>query len=86
MSVYTVSKIVLSYATEMETTPFRQITTPYRKPFSSPCWTLASPEATFRQIPETEILGTYNAAMDEVARNIPRKGQPLPSQLGNGLV
>ena len=30
---------------------------------------------------ETEILGTYNAAMDEVARNIPRKRQPLPSQL-----
>ena len=86
MSVYTVSKIVLSYATEMETTPFRHISTPNRKPFSSPCWTLASPEANFRQIPETEILGTYNAAMDEVARNIPRKRQALPSQLGNGLV
>ena len=51
MSVYTVSKIVLSYATEMETTPFRQISTPNRKPFSSPCWTPATPEATFRQIP-----------------------------------
>ena len=95
MSVHTVSKIVLSYraakadgrtaigahATEMETKPFRQISTPNRKPFSSPCWTPATPEATFRQIPETEILGTYNAAMDEVARNIPRKRQPLPSQL-----
>ena len=81
MSVHTVSKIVLSYATEMETTPFHQISTPNRKPSSSPCWTPATPEATFRQIPETEILGTYNAAMDEVARNIPSKRQPLPSQL-----
>ena len=51
MSFYTVSKIVLSYATEMKTTPFRQISTPNRKPFSSPCWTPATPEATFRQIP-----------------------------------
>ena len=87
MSVHTVSKIVLSYraakadartaigahAVEMETKPFRQICTPNRKPFSSPCWTPATPEATFRQIPETEILRTYNAAMDEVARNVPRK-------------
>ena len=95
MSVHTVSKIVLSYraakadgrtaigahATEMETKPFRQISTPNRKPFSSPCWTPATPEAAFRQIPETEILGTYNAAMDEVARNVPCKRQPLPSQL-----
>ena len=95
MSVHTVSKIVLSYraakadartaivahAAEMETTPFRQISTPNRKAFSSPCWTPATPEWTFRQIPETKILGTYNAAMDEVARNVPRKRQPLPSQL-----
>ena len=65
----------------METTPSPQISTPNRKPFSSPCWTSATPEATFRQIPETEILGTYNAVMDEVSRNIPRKRQPLPSQL-----
>ncbi|CAH3133217.1 unnamed protein product [Pocillopora meandrina] len=70
-----------AHAAEMETTPFRQISTPNRKPFSSPCWTPATPEATFRQIPEAEILGTYNAAMDEVARNIPRKRQPLLSQL-----
>ncbi|CAH3132867.1 unnamed protein product, partial [Pocillopora meandrina] len=46
MSFHTVSKIVLSYATEMKTTPFRQISTPNRKPFSSPCWTPATPEAT----------------------------------------
>ncbi|RMX54764.1 hypothetical protein pdam_00018583, partial [Pocillopora damicornis] len=45
-----------AHAAEMETTPFRQISTPNRKPFSSPCWTPATPEATFRQIPETEIL------------------------------
>ena len=50
MSFHTVSKIVLSYATEMKTTPFRQISIPNRKPFSSPCWTPATPEATFRQI------------------------------------
>ena len=95
ISVHTVNEVVLSYgaakadartaigahAAEIETTPFRQISTPNRKPLSSPCWTPATPEATFRQIPETEILGTYNAAMDEVARNIPRKGQLLPSQL-----
>ena len=95
MSVHTVNEIVLSYrvakadaritieahAAEMETTSFRQISTPNKKPFSRPCWTPATPEATFRQIPETEIHGTYNAAMDEVARNIPRKRQPLPSQL-----
>ena len=57
MSVHTVSKIVLSYraakadartaigahAAEMETTPFRQISNPNRKPFSSPCWTPAGP-------------------------------------------
>ena len=87
MSVHTVNKIALSYraakadartaigahAVEMETKPFRQICTPNRKPFSSPCWTPATPEATFRQIPETEILRTYNAAMDEVARNVLRK-------------
>ena len=30
---------------------------------------------------QTEILATYNAAMDEVARNIPRRRQLLPSQL-----
>ena len=65
----------------METTPFRQISTTNRKPFSSPCWTPATSEATFRQIPETEILGTYNVVMDKVARNIPRERQPLPSQL-----
>ena len=95
MSVHTVNEIVLSYrvakadartaieahAAEMETTSFRQISTPNRKPFSRPCWTPATPEATFRQITETEIHGTYNAAMDEVAGNIPRKRQPLPSQL-----
>ena len=70
-----------AHAAEIETTPFRQIFTPNRKPLSSLCWTPATPEATFRQIPETEILGAYDAAMDEVARNIPRKRQPLPSQL-----
>ena len=94
MSVHTVSKIVLSYraakadartaigahAAEMET-PFRQISTPNRKPFSSSYWTPAPPEATFHQTPETEILGTYNAAMDEVARDIPRRQQLLPLQL-----
>ena len=65
----------------METTPSRQISTPNRKPFSSPCWTPATAEATFRQIPETEILGTYNVVMDKVARNISGERQPLPSQL-----
>ena len=59
MSVHTVSKIVLSYraakadartaigahAAEMETTPFRQISNPIRKSFSSPCWTPVGPEA-----------------------------------------
>ena len=59
MSVHTVSKIVLSYratkadartaigahAAEMETTPFRQISNPNWKPFSSPCWTPAGPKA-----------------------------------------
>ena len=59
MSVHTVNKIVLSYraakvdartaigahAAEMETTPFRQISNPNRKPFSSPCWTPAGPKA-----------------------------------------
>ena len=57
MSVHTMNKIVLSYraakvdartaigvhAAEMETTPFRQISNPNRKPFSSPCWTPAGP-------------------------------------------
>ena len=95
MSVHTVSKIVLSYraakadartaigahAAEMETTPSRKISIPNRKPFSSSYWTPATPEATFRQISEAEIIRTYNAAMDKVARNIPRKRQPLPSQL-----
>ena len=82
MSVHTVRKIVLSYraakadartaigahAAEIETTPLRQISTPNREPLSSPSWTPATPKATFCQIPEIEILGTYNAAMDEVAR------------------
>ena len=50
MSVHTVNKIVLSYraakvdartaigahAAKMVTTPFRQISNPHRKPFSSP--------------------------------------------------
>ena len=57
MSVHTVNKIVLSYraakadartaigahVAEMETTPFRQISNPNRKPFSSPSWTPAGP-------------------------------------------
>ena len=59
MSVHTVNKFVLSYraakadartaigahAAEMETTPFRQISNPIRKSFSSPCWTPVGPEA-----------------------------------------
>ena len=69
-----------AHAAEMET-PFRQISTPNRKPFSSSYWTPATPEATFHQTPETEILGNYNAAMDEVAQDIPRRQQLLPLQL-----
>ena len=57
MSVHTVNRIFLSHraakadartaigahAAEMETTPFRQISNPNRKPFSSPSWTPAGP-------------------------------------------
>lgn len=94
MSVHTVSKIVLSYraakadartaigahAAEMETTPSRKISTPNRKPFSSPCWTPATPEATFRQIRNRDSW--YLQCCDgRGCQKIPRRRQPLPSQL-----
>ena len=88
MSVHTVNKIVLSYRTakadartaigahtaEMETTPFRQISNPNRKPFSNPSWTPAGPQANR----DSRCLQCCDG---RGCQKIPRRRQPLPSQL-----
>lgn len=63
----------------METTPFRHFLAP--KPCSSPGWGPGSAQATSLQSTDTEILSTYNAAMDKIASNITCTRLPLTSQL-----
>lgn len=70
---------IQAHSAEMETTPFRHFLTP--KPCSSPGWGPGSAQATSLQSTDTEILSTYNAAMDKIASNITCTRLPLTSQL-----
>lgn len=79
----TSAKTALSaHAVQVQTTPFRELSTPGSPPVSSPCWTPGFFQATPCQNPDnTELLSAYNTAMDEIASKIPSEREPLTSQL-----
>lgn len=66
----------------METTPFRQLSTPDSRNAISPCWTPDIVKSMPHQ--DTKILSAYNTAMDEIATKVsvsPR--EPLTSHLSS---
>ena len=79
------AKVAISaHAVQMQTTPFRQLLTPYSEslPVSSPCWTPGTTQATTcLRSDSTESLSAYNKAMDEIASKVAVQRKPLTSQL-----
>ena len=67
----------------MQTTPFRQLPTPYLPTSTiNPCWTLGIVEATpYQHTDSKEVLGSYNTAMAEIASKISSERKPPTSQL-----
>ena len=80
---YNAKTAIRTYVTQVQTTPFRQLPTPY-SPTSTinPCWTAGIVEATpYQHTDSKEVLGAYNTAMAEIASKISSEREPPTSQL-----